>query len=127
MRVRCRNTSPLKILLLLVLTGAALMAADPHRPAYHFLPSANWMNDTMGIFWKGKYHIFYLYNPGWPRLALGKRMGPRREYGSCALEDLAERAWSCGGRTGESLLSDGLPYDPQRRAHRCVHVRRGYV
>jgi beta-fructofuranosidase len=66
MRVRCRNTSPLKILLLLVLTGAAVMAADPHRPAYHFLPSANWMNDTMGIFWKGKYHIFYLYNPDGP-------------------------------------------------------------
>lgn len=24
------------------------------------------MNDTMGIHWKGKYHIFYLHNPDAP-------------------------------------------------------------
>ena len=38
--------------------------ADPHRPLYHFLPPANWMNDPNGaIFWKGRYHLFYQYNP----------------------------------------------------------------
>ena len=37
---------------------------DPHRPKWHFLPPAGWMNDINGpIFWKGKYHIFYQYNP----------------------------------------------------------------
>ncbi len=40
------------------------MAGDPYRPLYHFLPPANWMNDPNGaIYWKGKYHLFYQYNP----------------------------------------------------------------
>jgi beta-fructofuranosidase len=40
------------------------LANDRHRPLYHFLAPANWMNDPNGaIFWKGKYHLFYQYNP----------------------------------------------------------------
>jgi len=43
---------------------AAQFAADPHRPRYHFLPPAAWMNDINGcICWKGRYHIFYQHNP----------------------------------------------------------------
>ena len=39
-------------------------ASDWHRPTYHFLPSANWMNDPNGLIqWKGTYHLFYQYNP----------------------------------------------------------------
>jgi beta-fructofuranosidase len=42
----------------------AKLAHDPHRPQYHFLPAANWMNDPNGpIYWKGVYHMFYQYNP----------------------------------------------------------------
>jgi beta-fructofuranosidase len=41
------------------------MASDLHRPVYHFLPTANWMNDPNGlIYWRGQYHLFYQYNPG---------------------------------------------------------------
>ena len=41
------------------------LANDPLRPQYHLLPPANWMNDPNGpIFWKGRYHMFYQYNPG---------------------------------------------------------------
>ena len=41
-----------------------LLAHDPHRPRYHFLPPANWMNDPNGlIHWMGRYHLFYQYNP----------------------------------------------------------------
>ncbi len=40
------------------------MAEDPHRPRYHFLPPANWMNDPNGIIERdGKYHLFYQHNP----------------------------------------------------------------
>lgn len=38
--------------------------SDSHRPRYHFLPPTNWMNDPNGVIhWKGKYHLFYQYNP----------------------------------------------------------------
>ena len=37
---------------------------DFHRPCYHFLPAANWMNDPNGVIqWKGRYHLFFQYNP----------------------------------------------------------------
>ena len=40
------------------------LADDPHRPRYHFLPPANWMNDPNGIIqWKGITHLFYQHNP----------------------------------------------------------------
>ncbi|MGC9949224.1 MAG: glycoside hydrolase family 32 protein [Bryobacteraceae bacterium] len=45
-------------------TPASKLAADPHRPQYHLLPAANWMNDPNApIYWQGKYHMFYQYNP----------------------------------------------------------------
>ena len=41
-----------------------LDATDVHRPRYHFLPAANWMNDPNGvIYWRGQYHLFFQYNP----------------------------------------------------------------
>jgi beta-fructofuranosidase len=43
------------------------LAADPHRPGYHFLPPSNWMNDPNGLIqWRGQYHLFYQYNPREP-------------------------------------------------------------
>ncbi len=37
---------------------------DIHRPKYHFVPAQNWMNDPNGVIqWKGRYHLFYQYNP----------------------------------------------------------------
>ncbi len=42
----------------------AVLAGDPHRPQYHFLPPANWMNDPNGLIeWNGQVHLFYQYNP----------------------------------------------------------------
>jgi beta-fructofuranosidase len=43
------------------------LQADPHRPGYHFLPPANWMNDPNGLIqWNGEYHLFYQHNPHEP-------------------------------------------------------------
>ena len=43
------------------------LAADPHRPLYHFLPPANWMNDPNGLIqWRGQYHLFHQCNPEHP-------------------------------------------------------------
>ncbi len=42
-------------------------AEDWHRPRYHFLPPANWMNDPNGVIqWQGRYHLFYQNNPDAP-------------------------------------------------------------
>lgn len=44
-----------------------MKAGDPHRPTFHFLPPANWMNDPNGfIQWGSTYHLFYQYNPSAP-------------------------------------------------------------
>ncbi|MAE59998.1 MAG: hypothetical protein CMJ49_01430 [Planctomycetaceae bacterium] len=40
------------------------LARDRYRPGYHYLAPSNWMNDPNGvIFWRGRYHLFYQYNP----------------------------------------------------------------
>ena len=47
-----------------ILAAAPKAQADPMRPAYHFLPRANWMNDPNGaIYHNGYYHVFYQHNP----------------------------------------------------------------
>lgn len=38
------------------------LAHDRHRPRYHLMPPANWMNDPNGpLIWNGRYHMFYQY------------------------------------------------------------------
>jgi beta-fructofuranosidase len=39
-------------------------ASDPDRPLYHFLAPSNYMGDPNGtLYWKGRYHLFYQWNP----------------------------------------------------------------
>ncbi len=55
---------------------------DSHRPSYHFLPPANWMNDPNGLIdWQGRYHLYYQYNP------FGARWG-NIHWGHASSDDL---------------------------------------
>jgi beta-fructofuranosidase len=63
-----------------VVATQAEMASDPLRPQFHLLPERNWMNDPNGpIFWKGKYHMFFQYNPNaavWGDMHWGHAVSP---------------------------------------------------
>lgn len=38
------------------------LAQDFHRPVYHFIAPASWMNDPNGVIhWDDMYHLFYQY------------------------------------------------------------------
>lgn len=39
-------------------------AAETYRPAIHYSPTKNWMNDPNGlVYYEGVYHLYYQYNP----------------------------------------------------------------
>ena len=61
------------------------LAADRHRPLYHFLAPSNFLGDPNGtIWWKGAYHLFYgtRRRPGSPCLKaeVPRRRGRRSRF-----------------------------------------------
>ncbi|OQA18569.1 MAG: Sucrose-6-phosphate hydrolase [Chloroflexi bacterium ADurb.Bin360] len=92
------------------------LAHDRHRPRYHFLPHANWMNDPNGlIHWQGYYHLFYQYNPHGPFHGT-IHWGHARSADLCHWEHLpvalapAPGDWDADGCwSGCAVNADGVP------------------
>jgi len=60
---------------------------DPHRPIYHFTGPESWINDPNGpIYHKGKYHLFYQFDPNVP--AGGGYARSARCWGHAVSDDL---------------------------------------
>ncbi|MCX5662792.1 MAG: glycoside hydrolase family 32 protein [Planctomycetota bacterium] len=117
-------------------TAAPRVAADPRRPAYHFLPPAHWMNDPNGtVYHDGWHHLFYQQHPysdrwdamhwgharsrdlvHWEHLPIAlwpsKSLGEDHCFSGCAVVDDAGRPMAfytsiSGGRGPEQWLAVG--------------------
>ena len=92
------------------------LAVDPHRPQYHFLPKANWVNDPNGpIFWKGYHHLFYQYSstiypqgPKWWGHARSKDM-VYWEHLPMALAPTPGGPDKDGCWSGSAFINNGVP------------------
>ena len=47
-----------------VADAAGKLAGDPHRPSFHLMTAANWINDPNGpVYHDGYWHMFFQHNP----------------------------------------------------------------
>jgi beta-fructofuranosidase len=87
-----------------------------HRPVYHFLPPANWMNDPNGLIqWKGTYHLFYQHNPfeaRWGPMHWGHAVSPdliHWQHKPIALAPTPGGPDQDGCWSGVAVIKDGAP------------------
>lgn len=88
-----------------VADAAGRAATDPRRPAYHFLPAAQWMNDPNGtIFHDGYYHVFFQHNPYGDRWG-NMHWGHARSRDLVHWERLPIALWPSKGRGEDHVFS----------------------
>jgi beta-fructofuranosidase len=92
------------------------IASDPRRPQFHLLPAKNWMNDPNGpIFWKGKYHMFFQYNPHaaiWGDMHWNHAISPDMihwRHAGIALAPTPDGPDADGCFTGTAVVNNGVP------------------
>jgi beta-fructofuranosidase len=90
---------------------------DLHRPIYHAIPNANWMNEPHGLVYvDGLFHVFYQKNgngPYWGMLNWGHMTSPNMvawtEHPVVLFPDPnSEDQGGCW--SGCSIIKDGIPY-----------------
>ncbi len=91
------------------------LARDPRRPQFHLLPKRNWMNDPNGpIYWNGKYHMFFQYNPHaavWGDMHWGHAMSEdlvHWQHLPIALAPTPGGPDAAGCFTGSAVVRDGV-------------------
>ncbi|WP_380166413.1 GH32 C-terminal domain-containing protein [Jannaschia sp. R86511] len=96
-----------------VATGSAVVAEavevpEPFRPAYHFSPKKNWLNDPNGlVYYDGEYHLFFQYNPDgttWGNMSWGHAV-------SKDLQTWDEMPVAIEGTPQERIFSGGVVVD----------------
>jgi fructan beta-fructosidase len=99
------------------------------RPAFHFTPRRNWMNDPNGLVrFNGAYHLFFQYNPGgdqWGEMSWGHATSPdlvRWTELPVALRATAEEAYFSGSAVvdGAGLVAALTIADPAGRQTQAV-------
>ena len=96
---------------------SSVYAGDRHRPQYHALPPAVWMNEPHSPFYyKGKYHVFYQHNPAgpyWSQIRWGHLVSDDMIHWEAVKDAVAPTAGICpeGIWTGGACIGpDGTPW-----------------
>ena len=89
---------------------------DPLRPAFHYLPERNWINDPCApVFFRGQYHLFHQYNPHaavWGDMHWAHAVSPDMVHWQrlpVAIAPTPGGPDSAGVFTGSSLFQNGNP------------------
>jgi len=96
---------------------SSVYAGDRHRPQYHALPPAVWMNEPHSPFYyKGRYHVFYQHNPAgpyWSQIRWGHIVSDDMIHWEAVKDAVAPTEGICpeGVWTGGACIGpDGTPW-----------------
>ncbi|TCV93345.1 levanbiose-producing levanase [Luteibacter rhizovicinus] len=99
-------------------------ATEQWRPAIHYTPARNWMNDPNGLIWHdGVYHLFYQYNPSashWGNMSWGHAT-------SSDLVHWKEQPVAMANNTREEIFSGSIVFDKRNTSGLAVNGKPALV